>query len=133
MAIRTVGGEAGTPLVTACNVVSTHQDAIAVGDDVTLSTSSNWAVNSTAATTDLALCGKVLALSQDSTVATVQWYGYNKVFEATYSAACALGSFIVTDTSHKVKASGTAAISLPKSVCAALDYPSSGKVQFLMN
>jgi hypothetical protein len=133
MAIRKVGGEAGSPLYTACNVVATFQSSIAVGSHVSVSTSGNWCVNSAAATTDLALIGKVVDLNDASTIATVKWYGYNKVFEATYSAACAKGSYVVTDTSNKVKASGTAAGSITRTHCVALDYPSSGKVQFLAN
>ena len=107
MAIRQIGGEQGTPLATACNVVSTHQDEIAVGDLVEFSTSSNWAVNSTAAGTKMAVLGRVKWLSADSSIATVEWFGYNKVFENTYSAAAALGGVPVADTSQKTKGSGS--------------------------
>ena len=123
----------GSPLITACNVAATYvSKPPAVGDHCILSTSSNWCVNSVAATTDLGYCGKIVALSPDLKVATVKWYSMNKVFEATYSAACALGSYVVTDTGGKVKASGTAAAGLRLNICAALDHPSSGKVQFLV-
>jgi hypothetical protein len=131
MPIRSIGGELGKPLVVALNVVSTHQDEIAVGDMVVVDTSGNFTCNSTAATTNVNYCGKVLALNPGSTVATVQLYGYNKAFEATYSASIALGQQVVTDTSGKVKGSGnaasTAATNRKLNICVAKDFPSSGK------
>jgi hypothetical protein len=132
MALRNIGGEMGVVLVTTCNIISTFQSSSrAVGDIVGVSTSGNWCINSTAAATPLGLCGRIVHVDDDGDTCSVAWFGYNKVWENTYSAACAKGSYVVTDTSNKVKASGTAAISLPHNVCVALDYPSSGKVQFL--
>ncbi len=135
MAIRNIGGELGKPLIAAFHVVSTYQSSIAVDSVVSISTSSNWAVNSNAAGTLLNYCGKVLALNPGSTVATVQLYGYNKAFEATYSASIALGQQVVTDTSGKVKGSGnaasTAATNLKFCNCVAKDFPTSGKCQWL--
>src|SRR5574343_1763199 len=135
MAIRNIGGELGKPLIAAFHVVSTHQDTIAVGDHVSISTSSNWAVNSVAETKLVNPGGKVLALNPGSTVATVQLYGYNKAFEATYSASIARGQQVVTDTSGKVKGSGaaasTSATNLKFCNCVAKDFPTSGKCQWL--
>lgn len=131
MAIRKIGGEMGKPLVCACNVVATHQDEIAVGQLVQFSSSSNWAVNSTAAATAMNLLGRVEWLNPENTVAVVKWYGWNKAFENTYSAAATLGYFPVADTSGKTKASGNAAASLRLATIVASDFPATGKCQWV--
>lgn len=134
MAIRQVGGAQGEPLVVACAVASTHQDVIAVGGIVEFSTGANWTVNSTAHTTHTLNLGRVIALNENSSVATIELFGYNKAFEAQVSGTCGLGSTVVaagTLNCAYVKSSGGASSSLKLSRCVAADYPASGYCQWV--
>lgn len=108
MAIRQIGGEVGTFLVTACNVTTTHQDAIAVGKFVKWSTSSNWAVDSCAdSDPDLMLRGVVVGLNANSSIATVKWLGWNRIAEFTISGTPVRGSSVETETANGSKIAGT--------------------------
>ena len=121
----------GTALVAAFNVVSAYRNAVSVGAIVGLSTSSNWSVGSCAAGTDLTVAGVVKDLAEDRSIATVQLFGYSKAFEADYSGALARGQYPVKATGKTVTGSGTAAASTRRAVCVAVDYPTTGKCQFL--
>lgn len=93
--IRKIGGaRVDNMLVTACNVESTFQDVVARGDIVVMGTSSNWAINSTAAAATLETHGQVLDLSPDSSVATVRWFRGLGVARFVYGSAPSLGNIV---------------------------------------
>jgi hypothetical protein len=108
MAMRKLGGEVGTFLVTACNVLAGHQDAIAVGKFVRWNTAANWQVNSCAdSDPDLMLRGVVVGLNDNSSIATVKWLGWNRIAEFDISGTPVLGSSVETETANGSKIAGT--------------------------
>jgi len=131
MALPVIGGpNYDNCLVCACKVVDTYTAAIAVGDLVEWSTSSNMAINSHATDRGFEHVGEVIALSEDSTVATVRWFGYNKIIQVTYSGTIALGNYPMccSATYDKVVGSGSATSSVAKARVVAKDVPASGEV-----
>lgn len=126
------GGDKGVTLKTVCNVKSTLQSTIEVDDLVELSTSGNWVIDEASTNADIDVIGIVRALSDDNTLATVEWFGYNKVFEAPYSGAATLGQYIITAASQvdKVLTSSYAAAT-KFAVCVSKDANATGRLEFL--
>jgi hypothetical protein len=129
--IRQLGGQVdGSSLVCGCAVVSSYQGGVKLGDIVSWSTSSNMSVNSAAVNAGFETVGKVLALNSAKSIATVEWFGYNRLMELTYSGSVSRGNYVVNATaaSSKVKASGSASASTAKAVVVAVDMPATGKL-----
>ena len=134
MAIRIVGGgDKGVTLKTACNVKSTLvTTGPAVGDLVELSTSGNWVIDEASTNADIEVLGRIRDLSDDNYLATVEWFGYNKVFEADYSGTATLGYYIISAASQSdyVLTSSYAANN-KFAVAVSKDGNASGKLEFL--
>lgn len=134
MAIRIVGGgDKGVTLRTICNVKSTLVTiGPAVGDLVELSTSGNWVIDEASTNADIEVIGQIRDLSDDKYFATVEWFGYNKVFEAPYSGTATLGQYIITGTSQLDKvATSSFAANNKFAVCVSKDGNASGRLEFL--
>jgi hypothetical protein len=108
MAIRRIGGEIATnALFTAVNLDDRFSAVAAVGDLVEWGTSSNWVVNSCAAGTNAETLGRIVK-KQDSQIATVQWFGWNRIIEfAVSSVAPVLGSSVDVSPVHASTVKGT--------------------------
>lgn len=114
MAVRSVQNEIAGGAVMTMNIIATAQGTIVKDDIVKLSNSSNFAVGTTASQDDLIDCGIVRKVSDDSALATVQFFHYNSCVELAYSGTAAaalrgsqvrMGSGIACD---KVVSSGIA-------------------------
>lgn len=93
MAVRTMQND--VPGITlAMNIVATAQGVIEEGDIVKISTSSNWAVNTTAAGDDTKDCGIVRYVAADSKTCSVEFFHYHACIELANSGTNtpALGS-----------------------------------------
>ena len=131
MAIRSVGGELGSPHVATFGVISSYRSTISVGAMVSLSTSSNWSVGAAGTGADLTTVGIVKDLAEDKSVATVQLLGYSKAFEAEYSGAISRGQYPVTTTGNKVCGSGGGR-KHPQGCCAWRGLPDGWQVPVLV-
>jgi hypothetical protein len=94
MALRDIGGAAGELLQYTFNVAAAWQATVAVGDNCALDTTANLTIKDTV--DNNVILGRVVALSPDSTLATVEIYGYTAVREFTTDAALAVGADINT-------------------------------------
>lgn len=108
MSMRAIGGETGDFLTTTCHVITTYQSKIAPGKFVQWSTSSNWGINSCADAANIISKGIVVALSDDSSVATVKWIGFNKIISVPYSGTPTLGQAGQTETANGTKVTPSA-------------------------
>ena len=130
MAIRPVGGEmAQNALYTPVKIADTYSDVAAIGDIVEWSTSSNWCVNSAAAGTNAETLGRIVTKAA-SNAGTVQWFGWNRVIEFTYSSvAPVLGSSVDVSPVHASTVKGTSNATLGASYNKVVSVGSpSGKV-----
>jgi hypothetical protein len=127
------GGDKGVTLKTACTVKSTLQTIVPVlGDLVELSTSGNWVIDEASTNADIEVLGQIVELSDDKKTCVVEWFGYNKAFQATYSGTATLGQYIISGASQAdyVLTSSYAANN-KFAVCVATDSPASGELEFL--
>lgn len=126
-------GNMGTSLKTWCQVKSTLvTTGPVVGDLVELSTSGNWVVDEASTNADIEVLGVIRDLSDDNKYANVEWFGWNKAFEADYSGTATLGQYIISAASQSdyVLTSSYAA-NVKFAVCVAKDIPASNKLIFL--
>lgn len=92
--MRTIPGEYGTNLQIPMLVAAAWQATVAVGDLCALG-AVNWTVQDSL--NDGIPLGKIVALNEDSTIATVEIYGYTCVRAFTTTGAVALGTSINVD------------------------------------
>jgi len=90
-------------LTLAMNIIATAQGVIVDDDIVKISTSSNWAVNTTAASDDLVDCGIVRHVAADSKTCTVEFFHFHDCIELTNSGTHtpALGSQVCMGATAK--------------------------------
>lgn len=135
MAIRQIGGgNQGVTLKTVCTVKSTLQTTgPVVNDTVILSTSGNWVVDEHGTDETIDVCGIIRDLSDDKKIAVVEWYCWNKVFEADYSGTATRGQGVLTAASQteSVQTSANATAVRYFAIVAATDLPATGKLEFL--
>lgn len=129
MSIRAIGGSQGVKLVTTCKVLAGHQDAIAVGKFVQWDTNDNWQINSCADAATVLDKGIVKWINDVSSIATVEWIGFNKIHKLPYSATPTLGHMGETETANGTKVTSSSnATAAVYQVVVAYDVPDSGYV-----
>jgi len=123
----------GVRLATVCNVKSTLQTIVAVvGDIVELSTSSNWCIDEHSTGGEFRDLGIIRDLSDDKKLATVEWFGKNKVFNLPYSGTATLGHCVISAASQTESVITSAnTTESPFAVVVAVDNPASGYIDVL--